>query len=143
MKTITESKERALAHFLGIKPNEVFDKGDYFEADGGEYLVLDDNEADEKAFEYISESLWACRPEFIIEHMEDVEDYDATLKSISTIQREQCESANPIIFALIGGRNKLKDFVEDAISADGRGHFLAGYDFEENEADGFFIYRTN
>jgi len=46
-------------------------------------------------------------------------------------------------------------FVEAAISADGRGHFLAGYDFNENEetvllydnGDSgnpiFFIYRQN
>ena len=38
-------------------------------------------------------------------------------------------------------------FVQDAVSSDGRGHFLSGYDGAENEekVDGvwYFIYRTN
>lgn len=34
-------------------------------------------------------------------------------------------------------------FVNDAIDADGRGHFIALYDGYENEQDGYFIYRQN
>jgi hypothetical protein len=37
----------------------------------------------------------------------------------------------------------LEGFVEEAVSADGRGHFLSSYDGEENEQDGFYIYRIN
>ena len=60
------------------------------------------------------------------------------------MQSKKCEGANDAILALIkktdGG---LDGFVEDAISADGRGHFLSSYDGDENEENGFYIYRTS
>jgi hypothetical protein len=41
----------------------------------------------------------------------------------------------------------IDSLVEDAISADGRGHFLSSYDGDENEetvnGQTFYIYRTN
>jgi hypothetical protein len=56
------------------------------------------------------------------------------------MQGELCESANPIIEALI---EDMDHFVSDAISSDGRGHFISRYDGEENEEGEFYIYRTN
>jgi hypothetical protein len=60
------------------------------------------------------------------------------------MQSKKCEGANDAILALIektdGG---LDGFVEEAISADGRGHFLSSYDGNENHESGFYIYRTN
>jgi hypothetical protein len=44
---------------------------------------------------------------------------------------------------LVEKSGKFNDFADEAISADGRGHFLSGYDGNENEQDGFYIYRTN
>ena len=41
----------------------------------------------------------------------------------------------------------MDEFIEDAISADGRGHFLSSYDSEEVEIDiddeTYFAYRLN
>jgi hypothetical protein len=39
----------------------------------------------------------------------------------------------------------MDDFVDDAIGADGRGHFLSHYDGNEVEdrESGLYIYRTN
>ena len=37
----------------------------------------------------------------------------------------------------------MDEFIEDAISSDGRGHFLSPYDGEENEEGDYFIYRIN
>ena len=117
-------------------------------ADGAEWLVLTDEEADEKTAEEIKEMLWAFRPEFIIEHMEQMENFSTTLriqiiKSIEQIQVNLCEDANPFIYAIIGGENGIDDFISDAIEADGRGHFLSYYDGEEEETEHFFIYRIN
>ena len=35
------------------------------------------------------------------------------------------------------------DFIDDAVSSDGRGHFISRYDGDENEQDGYYIYRCN
>lgn len=57
------------------------------------------------------------------------------------MQGKLCESANSLVKSLIVD---LDHFVSDAISADGRGHFLSGYDGVEIELDGdFYAYRTN
>ena len=50
------------------------------------------------------------------------------------------------VLQLLADNSTIKnfdDFVEDAVRADGRGHFLAGYDGNENEQGDFYLYRTN
>ena len=37
----------------------------------------------------------------------------------------------------------MDELIEEAVSLDGRGHFLASYDGHENEHNDYFIYRTN
>lgn len=102
---------------------EEFDTEDY----NNDYLVLTDSEADEKAEEYIKDSLWAFNSDFIINH--SALPYEAK-EMIKSFQRDKCEGANDTIEALIEDMDK---FVSDAISADGRGHFMSSYDGEENE----------
>lgn len=103
------------------------------------HIVLTNDEADEKASEYIKDSLWAFNAEFIIDHSKLP--YDA-IDMIKTYQEEKCEGANETIEALI---EDMEEFVNDAISADGRGHFLNTYDGNENEetveGETFYIYR--
>jgi hypothetical protein len=55
------------------------------------------------------------------------------------MQSKLCEDAAPLIEALI---DDMDAFIRDAISADGRGHFLAGYDHEEHEENGWSLYRV-
>jgi hypothetical protein len=50
---------------------------------------------------------------------------------VSAFQEAKCEDANETIAALI---TDIDEFIEDAICADGRGHFLNGYDGEEYES---------
>lgn len=116
--------------------------------DGCEYLVANsDDEADEAAAEKIKADLWAFRASFIARHVNV--DLDATcIKAIEEMQAKLCESCNPIIEALLG--ENLDAFIDDAIESDGRGHFLAGYDSEEQEGadihpswDGKLAYRIN
>ena len=68
------------------------------------------------------------------------DEYNSAVESLEEAQSRCCESANGLVKALI---NDMDEFVEDAINADGRGHFLAQYDGNENEQDDFYIYRVD
>jgi len=114
---------------------------DYEEAqdyiDSEDYLVLTDEEADEAVREEIEEMVWAFNPSFLQAHT----GVDADV--IAKIQ-EMCESANDPLKAMI---KDFDHFVDDAVKCDGRGHFLAGDDHEENEITfngiTYYIYRRN
>lgn len=140
-----DSKVLALAEFLGISPDEV-EVGSYsgYEAEGGEYEVMTNTEADVAAREYIIDSLWAFNPEFLVSHTIFSDDPETGVDIIQTLQRDKYEDANPLLVKLVTDMDYL---VEDAIGFDGRGHFLATYDGEEGKAeiggDWYFIYRTN
>ena len=120
---------------------------DSFCAYGYEYMVLTEDEADLASREYILDSLWAFNPHFILRHTNfystsSVEEDEAFEDALKELQGRICEGANPIVRALIVN---LDDFVNDAIQADGRGHFIAQYDGEEIEIDGgkYYAYRMN
>jgi hypothetical protein len=137
----------ALADFVECDPSEVeqFDLPYYgmevFSVGNKRYAVGTDNEADEACKEYIKDTAWAFRSSFICEYCNLPQELAEALEAM---QSKKCEGANDSILALIektdGG---LDGFVEEAISADGRGHFLSSYDGNENEKDGFFIYRID
>lgn len=106
---------------------------------------MTDEEADDRCAEEIMNSLWAFNADFIIRHCRNFEDmsnfeYEAAIESLRSTQERCCENANGIVCALI---DDMQDFIDDAIAEDGRGHFLSYYNGEENEQDGFYIYRTN
>lgn len=134
----------ALATYLEVEQSEI-EANDYgtYEVNGEEYMVLTDDEADEKAKEDIDQMVWAFNADFIIEHSKAL-DYDDASKQIIKAIQEQYESGNDAMKKLI---DDFDEFVEDAISADGRGHFLNTYDGEENEitvgGTTYFIYRIN
>jgi len=101
------------------------------------YLVLTDEEADQKVKEEIEEMVWAFTPSFLQSHT------GVTADAIEKIQ-EMCEDANEPLKAMI---KDFDHFVEDAIRCDGRGHFLASYDHEENHVQisdiDYYIYRRD
>ena len=136
-----DNKIKALADFLGKSVETLRDNGDnYFQVvDGYEYLVLTDGEADEKAQEYIEDSLWAFNAEFILETC-GLDSGSNVIESLRKMQEDSCEDCNDFIRALIDGTCGIDAFVEEAILADGRGHFLITYDGKEGEQDGYFIY---
>lgn len=108
--------------------------------DGSEYLVLTDEEADEQAITEIKNSLWAFVPKFIIKHMTNVEYTKSLEDAISQMQAKLCEKANYFIAAMV---DDVEEFCDDAIAADGRGHFITWYDGKEIETENFFIYRID
>ncbi len=146
--TYSEEKVKALAKFLDCQVEQIgipvgFENE--FLANGGEYIVLTDEEADAKAREYILDSLWSFNSEFIVSHANkrgqlDSDSQGILVGAIKKMQEKYCESVNPIIKTLI---DDLDYFVDSAIAADGRGHFIAPYDSKEHEEGDYFIYRTN
>lgn len=139
------SKEAAFKKWWIEQGNDVddlnFTSDDTVESGREEYLILSDEEANEKAKEYILDSVWAFNKSFLDSHSEAIAEMDDDV--YAKIQ-EMCESANKTVLRLI---DDVDHFVDDAISCDGRGHFLSQYDGEENEIshDGvyYFIYRVN
>jgi hypothetical protein len=114
---------------------EEYDTEDY----NNDYLVLTDSEADEKAKEYILDSVWAFNASFLAEETDiDIEVFEAIQAN------DKCEGNNDAILSCIDDEDR---FVESAIRADGRGHFLSMYDGKENKEDVFgntyYIYRVN
>lgn len=118
--------------------NDISEDEDGLRIDAGaEYLLMTDEQADEKAEEYIKSSLWAFNSDFIIGHSK-VLDYDKGSEDILKAIQEQCESGNDAVLRLI---DDIDEFIEDAISSDGRGHFLSSYDGNEYELQkGDFVY---
>ena len=112
-----------------------------FSCGSKEWAIGDDSECDDAVAEYIKDSAWAFNSDFIASAC-NIPELD---KALVHYQEKACESANPMILALINKTCGLDEFVEQAVSADGRGHFLASYDGEEQESfcGKFFIYRIS
>ena len=108
-------------------------------------MVLTEREADEKAEEYIKDSLWAFNSSFL----SNITGFDQDI--FNAIQaNDKCEGNNNAILQLVG--DNFGDLVSQAISCDGRGHFLNTYDGSETEFNCFdytgtneclFVYRMN
>jgi hypothetical protein len=138
---LTLTKEKTLAEFLGVEENEVKENswGTYGIGNGNEYMVVTDDEADEKVYEEIENSLWAFNAEFIIEMTR----LKSGVKSLRNMQENSCEDCNDFIRNIIDSTCGMDSFVKSAIESDGRGHFISYYDGKENENGEYFIYRVN
>jgi hypothetical protein len=100
----------------------------YESTDGGEYAVGTEAQSQKAAAAYIRDSLWAFKSDFL----EDYVPKGVTADVLGLIQ-EKCESGNDALAELVGKR--LKKLTEDAIKADGRGHFLSSYNGEEMDSE--------
>jgi hypothetical protein len=144
--TDNNEKRLALAKYLECNPDELSEERyDHcgltrFSLGSKEYAIGTDSEADEAAQEYVKDSVWAFRASFILSECDlpsELED------AITAFQSDKCEGANDALLALVEKCTTLEDFTQSAISSDGRGNFLSGYDGDENEEGNFFIYRLN
>ena len=149
VKNLDNPRIKALSKYLELTKEE--EKEIYYESydiycfGNEEYMILTDDEADEKVAEYIKDSVWAFNPSFLSSHS-DIDE------GVFKLLQDKSESANEAILKLIKDFDK---FVEDAVGTDGRGHFLSSYDGEENEIglfkffcpeynnETYYIYRTN
>jgi hypothetical protein len=133
VKTVDKTEQEkieALAKHLDCSIDEAINNMD-------DYSVLTDDEADKAVKGYIEESVCFFKSDFIAAHSEVDEEVIKKLQ-------ELYEDSNNAIKSLI---KDFDHFVDDAICADGRGHFLSSYDGEENEinvnGNTYYIYRTN
>ena len=135
-----DEQVQALAKHLDLDNEDlkmIEESNDYYSFGGRDYLVLTDDEADEKAKEYILDTAWAFNSSFLSCHSKgDVDE------EVFKVLSEKCESSNDAVLSLIDDKD---DFVKDAISSDGRGHFLSQYDGNENEEEingtTYYIYK--
>lgn len=128
------TKKEALAQFLGKTTDEIRERqlkhcapSVIFTLGREEYYVLTDEEADKEVADKIEDDLWAFKSEFLENYFPE----GVRAEHVRKAQEELCENAQPLIHALVGDR--LPKLIQDAVDADGRGHFLASYDGEENE----------
>jgi hypothetical protein len=110
--------------------------------DAGEYMVCTDETADVGVKGQILSSLWAFSSDFLAS--------EAGLPSevFSCLQEKMSEDANETIHVLIKVTCGDASLVDAAVSADGRGHFLATYDGDEktfttSKGVTLFVYRCN
>jgi len=137
-----EARRAALAHLEDVSLSDVEKAtwGDYtYEIGRSEFQVMDDDEADDACAEYIRESVWAFNASFLCHYVPE----GLGEEEIESLRGDRCEDANQGLVALIEAGSGMEDFISDAVSADGRGHFLNHYDGEERESGDFFIYQTN
>ncbi len=139
----TAGAVRALCAHLDCQPDEIrltpwqhYGMPNYA-CPGGEYAIGNDAEADSAVAGYVRDSIWAFNASFLAS-------FTGLPEEMFSGMQDKCEGANDAFLTCVeradGG---LDAFVAEAVSADGRGHFLSGYDGEENEEGEFFIYRTN
>lgn len=96
------------------------------EIDGEEWAVGTDGQANKATFSYIKESLWAFNKTFLADHT------GLPVEVFAALQVD-CENSNDAIYTLIEKCGDMDSLVSDAVSSDGRGHFLSPYDGEEKE----------
>lgn len=133
---LIENQDYTKEQLQNIEISKDYDEN-IFEVESQEYMVLTDEEADEKTSESINDTVWAFNADFIIEHSK-VLDFDDASETVVKVISEMCESGNEAMKKLV---DDMDEFVEDAISADGRGHFLNTYDGEEYKQDNYYIYK--
>lgn len=111
-----------------------------FDCDGEEWLVLTDTEAEDMVVEYVRELLWAFSHDFLARHCDAI----AIIGKghWEALAASECENMNSMVKRLLG--SDLEHVISEAISEDGRGHFLASWDGEEVDLPGGFCgFRMN
>ena len=136
---VTNDKEQFIALLYHLTANE--GQQDWDDVDNmidKDYLVLTDNEADEMVGDYIEETVGMFNPSFLSDYTGIDEDVFVTLQEAG-----KYDTVKQIVLR----NDKSGAFALAAVQADGRGHFLATYDFNEHEVTvndtTYYIYRVN
>lgn len=114
---------------------------DDIDFDGQEWQICTYDLANERAKDYILDSVWAFNASFLAQHTGIDQDAIQAIRD-----NGKCEGNNKILLRLIEDKQA---FVDDAIGWDGIGHFLNTYDGDcvelGNDKNGIFwvAYRTN
>lgn len=136
----TIKRMHALTQHLDMDDDDEIEPVSYddklFEVWKQEYLVLTDEEATERAVDYIKDSVWAFTPSFLA-------GYTRLPEEVFKAMQGQCEDSNDAVLRCIENAGSIEEFAEEAISTDGRGHFLNTYDGKEHGVGEYYIYRIN
>ena len=143
----------ALAQFLNVDASDIErSEGDYFglafyEADGQEWVVGTEEQAQSAAIAKAKEDVWAFRAQYLADGTGIDE------RAIRAIQETMYENASEPLQKIVEAtwNGGLDGFADDAVDEDGRGHFLSGYDGEEQEitvqvggqTQRMYLYRYN
>jgi len=113
-----------------------------FIADDEEWMVLTNSEANEKASEVIKDLVWSFNSSFLSQETCIDEEVFKAIQS-----NNNCEDNNLAMLSIIKATCGLDEFIESAISSDGRGHSLSNYDGQEIEVEinskYYYFYRVN
>lgn len=108
------------------------------------YAIGTEEEADEAAKEYVKGILWAFNSDFILDQCK----LPSSMKKAFDIWKtEECESCNDDLEDIIDRLCGIDDFVDAAVSSDGRGSFLGTYSGDEDEINSdllgevYYVYR--
>lgn len=137
---MTKREFRSICKALGEDPALVSVEGNTFSVGHREYLVCTDQEVDQFLSDSIADSLWAFNPDFLAGET-------GIDELVFRALQPNCESANPAVRAIVDATCGLASLVRHAECADGRGHFLSGYDGVELDIlagrKTFYAYRVN
>ena len=141
-----EERVNALATMLQCKPSSLvayrWENHSYMH-EAALYMVLTEEEAEEKVRDAVRDSLWAFNATFIIDTCELKEGASALQESLVRVQEGCSDACNGLLESIILTTCGMDAFVKAAVAADGRGHFLSPYDGVEREESNLFIYRVN
>lgn len=102
--------------------------------DGEEYAVAEgEKAANAAARRAVEDSICYFRPDFLAAHSDVSEE-------VFVFLADKCFDNNEAYKSMI---YDMEDFIDDAIDADGRGHFLNTYDSKEYGIGRYFLYRIN
>lgn len=130
-----------LNHPSSIRENPTHGAMRTYETPFGEFAVGTEADADKDCAEYIEDSAWAFTSSFLSR-------YTGLPEEMFSAVQESCESANDAILICIKrAEGGLAGFIELAVDADGRGHFLASYDHEQRkqkvQGEWILMFRNN
>jgi hypothetical protein len=106
-----------------------------YEVQGSEYYCGTVEDITIAVMEYIEDSLWAFNPSFLSNYGAFKSMHYADVETICKSLQDKCESSNDAIKALVNWHYNQEEITEDAISADGYGNYLNGYDGNYDEIE--------
>jgi hypothetical protein len=127
-KTVEQEKALALANYLRCNYSEAVS-----DIENDIYGVYTEDEAREKAYYDIEQSLWAFNQSFISRFSKVARAIDSD--SWKKMAGDLCEGFNDAVLAMIEVENDVEDVYDAAIDEDGIGHFLNTYDGEAVDSD--------
>lgn len=123
---------------IDLEIDDVVINDEFIRCGRSEWIIASDELASKKVKDFIKDSLWAFKTSFLS---------SMTGHDEEEIKLFASEFENDTLIKIVEYSCGLENFVNEAIKADGRGHFLSTYDGVEVELktdDGvYYLYRLN